>query len=174
MNAHLLLDLYQHMEWADAKVWTATFDAENGRTDEKLRAIFHHIHLVQYAFLHMWRKEPGELNIPELPEAHELMRWGQNHYDDLYGYIKSLNEDALSAEPTLPEFWVNMIEKQLGQNPEKATLKETVVQVALHTMHHRGQISMRLRELGSEPPTIDYITWVWLGRPATCWPTDIS
>jgi uncharacterized damage-inducible protein DinB len=50
------------------------------------------------------------------------------------------------------------------------TLEETALQVVFHTTHHRGQICARLRELGGEPPTPDFLAWVWLGRPQAAWP----
>jgi uncharacterized damage-inducible protein DinB len=174
MNVKSLLDLYQHMEWADATVWTAIFDAENSKSDEKTQALLHHIHGGHHAFLHMWKNKPGELSVPELNEAPSLMRWGQDYYRSLYEYINSLDDGKVGAEFIFPASWVDMVEQHLEQKPEKATLGEAMVYISLHTMHHRGQICTRLRELGSTPPTIDYITWVWLGRPAARWPGDIS
>jgi len=41
-----------------------------------------------------------------------------------------------------------------------------VLQVFLHTQHHRGQVCMRMREVGVVPPTIDFILWLWAGRPS--------
>ena len=40
------------------------------------------------------------------------------------------------------------------------------LQVVLHTQHHRGQVCARLRDAGGEPPTVDFIVWLWEGRPA--------
>ena len=34
-----------------------------------------------------------------------------------------------------------------------------------------GQINARLREIGGEPPLVDYIAWIWLGRPTVNWPS---
>jgi uncharacterized damage-inducible protein DinB len=39
----------------------------------------------------------------------------------------------------------------------------------MHTAYHRGQISTRIREIGGEPPLIDYLYWVWAGRPSPGW-----
>ncbi len=50
-----------------------------------------------------------------------------------------------------------------------ATLAETVLQITSHTTYHRGQVNMRLRELGAEPPLTDFIAWIWLGRPEAEW-----
>lgn len=48
-------------------------------------------------------------------------------------------------------------------------LGETMIQVAMHSQYHRGQINTRLRELGAEPPLVDYIAWIWFGRPDAAW-----
>ena len=46
-----------------------------------------------------------------------------------------------------------------------------MLQIPLHSLYHRGQVNARLREVGGEPPTVDYIAWMWLGRPAAEWET---
>ena len=60
MNINALIDLYRHMEWADAAVWTSVLASEGGRTDAKLRAYLYHPHVVQRAFLRAWRGEPRD------------------------------------------------------------------------------------------------------------------
>ncbi len=52
---------------------------------------------------------------------------------------------------------------------EPATWPESVLQVAMHTVYHRGQVARRLRELGAEPPLSDFIAWVWMDRPEADW-----
>jgi uncharacterized damage-inducible protein DinB len=49
------------------------------------------------------------------------------------------------------------------------TVAEALTQCVMHSQHHRGQNAARLRELGGEPPTTDYIVWLWKGRPAPAW-----
>jgi uncharacterized damage-inducible protein DinB len=49
-----------------------------------------------------------------------------------------------------------------------------MLQVALHSVHHRAQVSMRLRELAAAPPQVDYIDWLWRGRPAAEWPARVD
>ena len=38
-----------------------------------------------------------------------------------------------------------------------------------HSTYHRGQINTRFRELGGEPAMVDFIAWVWLGKPKSEW-----
>ena len=48
VNIELLLDLYRHMEWADATVWTAVLAADDGPSDAKISGYFYHLHMVQF------------------------------------------------------------------------------------------------------------------------------
>jgi uncharacterized damage-inducible protein DinB len=42
-----------------------------------------------------------------------------------------------------------------------ALIREIVLQLNYHSIHHRAQISLLLRQQGLEPPFIDYIGTVW-------------
>ena len=72
-----LNDLYRHMEWADAVVWTAVLASANGKTDKNLFDYFYHLHMVQYSFLRVWCGEPRETPFPTFVEAHELCDGGK-------------------------------------------------------------------------------------------------
>ena len=73
----------------------------------------------------------------------------------------------LEAEVSLP--WAGEIAQTLGRDIQSPTLGQTITQVAMHSVHHRAQINARLRELGAAPPIIDYIAWIWWGRPEASW-----
>jgi len=53
----------------------------------------------------------------------------------------------------------------LGQETEPASLAETLFQVPAHSTYHRGQVNALIRNAGGEPPLVDFIVWVWLGKP---------
>jgi len=167
-NADMLTDLYRHMEWADAAVWGAVLRSEAARADAKLRAYLHHLHVVQRAFLRAWRGEPRDAPYPEFDDAPPLMEWGRGYYAEAHAHLAAVGGERL-PEP-MPVPWASMVERRLGRPPEVTSLGETLLQVALHTAYHRGQINARLRELGGEPPLTDYIAWLWQGRPAPVWP----
>ena len=167
-----LNDLYRHMEWADAAVWTSVLASESGRSDTKLRECLYHLHMVQRAFLRVWRGEPRETSYPTFNDAQSLMSWGRTYYDEAFAFLESLNNEKLSEPMPLP--WATMVKERLGRAPETTTVGETALQVALHSTYHRGQINARLREVGGEPPLVDYIAWVWLNRPAANWPPVVT
>lgn len=168
MNAEALTDLYRHMEWADAAVWGAVLASEEARADAKLREYLLHLHVVQRAFLSAWRGEAAGASYPKFEEAGPLMEWGRAYYPEAHALLASLGGERLPEPLTVP--WASMVERHLGRPPAVPTLGETVLQVALHTTYHRGQVNARLRALGGAPPMTDYIGWLWMGRPAPAWP----
>ena len=164
-----LTDLYAHMQWADAAVWTSVLASEKGRADAKLLQYLYHLHLVQHAFLRLWRGEWSETQPPTFDDAQSLMGWGRAYYGKIFDHLKTLDDEKVSGPaPTAP--WAKMVEQQLGRPPEEVTLGDMVLQVTLHSLYHRGQINARLREMGGAPPLVDYIAWIWMGRPAPDWP----
>jgi len=62
--------------------------------------------------------------------------------------------------------WAAFYEQQSKQTAGVHTVGESMLQVFLHTQHHRGQVCLRMRELGVVPPTVDFILWLWSGRPS--------
>ena len=42
----------------------------------------------------------------------------------------------------------------------RSSFRDALMQVVMHSEHHRAQVAMRLRALGGTPPVTDYIVWV--------------
>jgi uncharacterized damage-inducible protein DinB len=160
-----LHDLFRHMEWADAQVWNATAPLAVSPFDERLRELLLHIHVVQRAFLHVWTGERVAFpEAQEFPTPASLRAWAEPYYRDLDRFLDTLDGVRLSEPITMP--WVKHFEQRLGRGLEAPTLSETMFQVTSHSTYHRAQVNTRLRELGAAPPLVDYIAWVWFGRPA--------
>ena len=176
-----LLNQFRHMEWADALVWRTALSVDLNLADETMRARLHHIHLVQRVFLSVWQGAFAHLQDSHERQqavkawmnkggdlrAADLLAWGQTYHRDVQSYLSGLSEDALAQVVTLP--WSEMVAARIGQTPASSTLAETLQQVAMHSAYHRGQVNSRLRELGAEPPLVDFIAWVWLDKPAAQW-----
>ena len=167
MNLTDLKELYRHMEWADASVWRAVLGSEAACADQKTRELFHHLHLVQYAFLRAWRGEPSDQPYPQFDDPRSVMAWGRSYFPEIFAHLQTLTDDAISQPMQLP--WAELVASQLGQKPESITIAEAMLQVPMHSQYHRGQINARLRAVGGEPARVDYIIWKWLGRPAADW-----
>jgi uncharacterized damage-inducible protein DinB len=166
----LMLDLYRHMEWADAAMWDAVAAAAAG-SDPALLERLHHLHQVQRSFLSMWRGDPIDRRAGEGRAGAELASWARTYYADAAAHIAALSDEALAAPAAIP--WTKYIAERLGREPSPASVGDTILQVYAHTAHHRGQIMSSLRAAhGVTPPTIDYIAWIWQGRPAAQWTVD--
>jgi uncharacterized damage-inducible protein DinB len=50
------------------------------------------------------------------------------------------------------------------------SVRDGLVQICLHSQGHRAQCASKLRALGGEPPTLDYVLWIKADRPAPVWP----
>ena len=179
-------DQFRHMEWADALVWQAVMASDVAQSDETIRARLHHTHLVQRSFLAVWK---GELVKPEDSNetqrvmmewfkfgsdlrGAELMAWAQEYHRGASQYLTGISETVLDQAVVLP--WADFVAARTGKKPEAPTLGETLFQVTAHSAYHRGQINTRLRELGAEPPFVDFIAWLWLARPVAQWQTSES
>ena len=167
-SRELLQDLYRHMEWADARMWAAV--PANEACDERLKGLLVHIHVVQRAFLTVWTGGDW-MTAFRRPEdfagAADVRAWARPYYADAHAFIATTIDDRLSEPLTMP--WASEVEKLLGRPPGITTFGDTCFQVTSHTTHHRAQVNARLRELGAEPPLVDYIGWVWFDKPAADW-----
>lgn len=166
-NLNGLQQLLDHMEWADSVVWTSLLELQAAHSDEHVKACSHHAHQVQWAYLQLWRDE--ELSIPELAtfeDFPDIYQWCRRYYDQLPVYLGRLDSGELEREITFP--WADELVKQWGR-AHSVTLAESILQITSHSTYHRGQVNRRLRELGAEPPLVDFVVWIWMGRPAPEW-----
>lgn len=168
VNIDVIKDLYRHMEWADGAVWAAILATPDSINDDKIMQYLYHLHMVQRAFLRIWQGESPEAPYPEFKDAKLMMQWARTWYDEAVEQLDKFDHDKLNQPMTLP--WASVVEKRIGRPPEMTSLAETAMQVAMHTTYHRGQVNARLRELGGEPPLVDYIVWLWFSRPKAEWP----
>jgi uncharacterized damage-inducible protein DinB len=167
-SLELFGDLYRHMEWADSTVWAAVHACPGAGPDTRLRVLLYHIHNVQHAFLSLWRGEtPALRGVEEFDSLQEIEAWARTYYPSVSAHLASMENESLGTILTPP--WAEMLASHLGRPPGETTIGETIFQVSSHTTYHRGQINARIRELGGEPPLVDYIAWLWFGRPAPVW-----
>ena len=163
----LFRELYDHMQWADAVVWRAALAHPAAADDKTLRDRFVHTHMVQRAFLSIWRAQ--EPHWPEFASLPEVARWARGYHREVRAHLDALDDAALDRAVILP--WAAHLTERFGRHPLPTTMRETMLQVPMHSTYHRGQINTRLRELGAEPPLTDYIAWLWMGKPAAEWPS---
>ena len=163
-----LSDLLVHMEWADARIWTAALAVPALAHDAATRERLHHFHSTQWAYLQVLMGRP--LDIPDLATFADLGsvgHWARGFYRQLPALRATLVGSRLDQQVDFP--WAEHIATVYGRVAAPATVGECILQLALHTAHHRGQVAMTVRVAGGEPPTVDYIAWIWMGRPSPDW-----
>jgi uncharacterized damage-inducible protein DinB len=160
-NKSLLL---QHMQWADVEVWKKILVFEAAQNDERIKKLLYHLHQVQYAFYFLWNELPLEIPKPEqFSDLNPIAKWGFDYQKKLDEFLSSTKSDDKDKVIQIP--WSVFVERKTKQKVVPATLEETMMQVASHSTYHRGQINTRFRELDGDPASVDFIVWVWLGKP---------
>ena len=162
-----LLQLVNHMEWADAIVWAALLEQHAAHSDMQIRQCVHHTHQVQWAYLQLWRGE--DLVLPDLESLDDLQaiyEWCRRYYVELADFLETLDPTALERQIDFP--WAEELVKQWG-HARPVTLLQSILQITSHSAYHRGQANRRLRELGAEPPLTDFVVWIWMGKPIPEW-----
>jgi uncharacterized damage-inducible protein DinB len=173
MAKDILGDLFDHMEWADARVWDVALKTPEAQGDEALKWLMLHLHGVQKAFLDAWTSQPFAFrNDYSNTSLEKELGSVRAYYPSGRSYLQSLSEGQLAEPLVLP--WSKWAGKAIRRPAGPTTLGETILQAITHSSHHRAQANARLRTLGAEPPLIDYIGWVWLERPAPTWPDVVS
>jgi uncharacterized damage-inducible protein DinB len=143
--------LFAHQAWADAAILKTVREQEGAFADEDIRKLLHHIATVQRFFISRCAGGPFDLEqAQKVPARFEEM---EKLFDEAHRagieYAGRLNEAELDRTidfPRAPEF--------------HPAIRDALIQVAMHSEHHRAQCVARLRALGAKPPTTDYILWV--------------
>ena len=151
--------LFQHEAWADWKLLQTIAGHAETAGDETVRKRLRHAHVVQRGFLaYLEGDEPDMAAIRKPFESLEAYGVSLRDYQGrVIAAVKGLDGAALARTSKLA--WLE----------GDFTLAEMMLQMTLHSHHHRGQNLLRMRQLGGEPPTLDLILWVAEGRPAPAW-----
>lgn len=159
--------LIHQMEWADALIWRSVLNLPSLEFDRPMRERLHHFHSTQWAYGQLMRGMP--LDIPDLSTFSNLKSiglWARKFYKEVSAHFDRLTETDLKLTVDFP--WAAQITKRFG-SVGSATVGDSILQLALHTSYHRGQVALRLREAGGEPPLTDFIAWIWMERPTPDW-----
>lgn len=159
--------LLEHMEWADALAWKSVRTVSGPASDDKLKGLLHHLHSVQWVYLHIWRGEPLQIAaLDSFNDLADVKEWARRYYAQLGPFVETLDASVLSRSLEFP--WAKHIEERFG-SVGPVRLDDSVLQVTLHSTYHRGQIAMRVRDAAGEPELTDFVAWLWMGRPAAEW-----
>jgi uncharacterized damage-inducible protein DinB len=155
-----LRDLLAHAEWANA-VFFHTWGKSPARDHEELRRRVGHIVGVQDGFLAVLRGQaPGAPPQGPPPSFADLKTRAQACHIGLGDFAAQLDAQGMSRIVQIPWF---------PDPPCVITVAQALVQAAMHTQHHRGQCMTRLKDFGGEPKNVDWIIWLWKGKPQARW-----
>lgn len=159
----VILDLYRHMEWADAEQWRAILAHPPAREDPDLRERLVHLHGAQSVWLGRFQGMPLPMAWPKVadyPRIEDLRHYAAACHAAFRAYlplVKAADLDRVLSFNTL------------AGDPVTQALGDGLMQVALHSQYHRGQHATRMRALGGAMPTTDWALWARKGRPAAQW-----
>ena len=155
-----LRDLMAHAEWANA-VFFHAWAKSPARDQEEIRRRVAHIVGVQDGFLAVLRGDkPGSPPNGPPPAFDELKTRAAVSHAGLRAFAATLDTEAIERKARIPWF---------PDPPCIVTVAEALVQVAMHSQHHRGQCMTRLKDFGGEPKNVDWIIWLWKQKPAPRW-----
>jgi len=157
-----LKDLVFYQEWADAVFLKAWGKIPAAMEDTEMLKRWEHVILVQSAFHDVLKNNDSKLprSDAELPSFSELKTRSQQNHEQFRKLISELKPGDLDR--TLEIRW-------LADRPALVTPVEALMQALLHSQHHRAQNMTRLQALGGKPVVIDWISWIWRGKPEALW-----
>jgi uncharacterized damage-inducible protein DinB len=155
-----LRNLLAHGEWANA-VFFHQWGKSPARDQEELRRRLEHVGMVQEAFLSVLGGESPRFAAEGPPPSFEDLqaRIAVSHAG-LAEFAAALEENDLERTVRIPWF---------PEPPCEITVAQALTQVVMHTQHHRGQCMTRLKDAGGEPKNVDWIIWLWRGKPKGQW-----
>lgn len=155
----LLQDLVRHKVWANASLLKPIRVLETAAQDEELRKLLHHILLANRFWFLLTIGAPfdakAESRIP-------------NSLDDLTAAFRKTHTRELDWVSQLQESEITRLLDTPYIPGHKFSVGEAAMQICLHSHGHRCQCATRLRLLGGEPPTMDFILWA-KDRPEADW-----
>ena len=153
-------NLMAHAEWANA-VFFHAWDKSPARENEEMRRRVGHVVGVQEGFLAVVKGDSvGRPPDGPPPSFDQLKTRAEANHRNLRTYADGLDAEGLARTVRIPWF---------PDPPCVITVGEALVQAAMHTQHHRGQLMTRLKDFGGEPKNVDWIIWLWKGKPAARW-----
>jgi uncharacterized damage-inducible protein DinB len=158
----LLKEVMSYSEWADAEFFSAWGRSPGLSGNQDLRVLTNHIQIVQTVFLQVLKEGKYNPPSPESAEAEcaEMQDRSRRLHAEWKQYLAGVDPASLHAVLAVPWF---------ANSPAQPTRQEAMLQVFLHTHHHRAQNMARLSAVGGEKRIIDYIIWIVNGKPAANW-----
>jgi len=143
-----LRELYRYNDWANRRIIVAVKESRS----ERCRQVLAHLLTTEEEYLaRLFGKDSTGFNFwPEISieQCGDLARTVAEKYEKL---IRRFDEEGL-------DLWTRYRTSE-GIAHEN-DFRDMLTHVIIHSATHRGNIMMKLREEGFEPPKIDYIIYL--------------
>jgi uncharacterized damage-inducible protein DinB len=136
------------MEWADATVWRSVLDSPAASADQRIKGWLHHIHMVQHAFINVWREQQHSENAGSDFALGELPAWSREFHQLAAAYLQTLSEEDLDKPFVMP--WAKYLTKHLGRDPA-VTTSRNYPPVAAHSTYHQVRSTLGYAVRGDPP-----------------------
>lgn len=147
-----LIDYFKYNDWANKKL----IKAIKGLPDkEKCLYYFSHLITCHNKWINVFLKEWEDKGTPwfgDIYPAEELETRWQECLDKWLNFLESLGEEEMDKE--------TVFESYQTKRKFLVTPRKIAFQLNCHTVHHRGQMVMVIRNMGIAPPPLDYIYMV--------------
>lgn len=142
-------DILKYNEWANYRVLKTL--EEKAPTDQELLKLFSHILSAQIIWLNRIKGIPtSPFPIWEVYKITELESMTEESSDNWNNYVYEHKFETFEEMI----FYSNSEGKKF-----ESTIREIISHVVNHGSYHRGQIAMKFREKGMDPPATDYILY---------------
>jgi uncharacterized damage-inducible protein DinB len=163
LSAGALRRYYDYADWARGVVDEACSDLTDAELDRVfalglgcVRATLLHIRFGEQWWLNNWTRGPDE-PFPELPADTPLPK-----LQALFAETARRRDEILDAS-TDDDLKRPIAAKPAPDIVRTFPLGVTMLELCMHGTHHRAQIVNMLRQLGRQPPKIDYAQWIRTG-----------
>ena len=146
--------LFAHMQWADDQVYARCHDAhaevEVAHLTEAVRLYAHIVAVERLWFLRLQKQDSSVQKVWPTMSLDACAKLSHENVAAYAAYLDKMTEaDLATPIPYLTS----------AGDPFTNTAGDILLQVALHGVHHRGQIATTLRRVGIEPPVLDFIRY---------------
>lgn len=143
--------LFEHMHWADEEIYARCRDAhgemEVAHLTEALRLFSHIVAAERLWYLRLKKEDSTVQKVWPTMSLEACGKMAKENAALFDSYLDSLHDGDFG---TLTPYTTSK-----GDFFE-TLVSDILLHVALHGVHHRGQIALTLRRVGIEPPILDY------------------
>jgi uncharacterized damage-inducible protein DinB len=146
--------LFQHVEWADARVLESLRAAQHPQ--RRSLELYSHILGSEHVWLSRITGTIQQVDVWPVLTLDECEKLGKENITAFRDLVSRLTPDLLEKPITY---------RNSAGDQFTSTVEEMLTHVAMHGSYHRGQIAAALRAGGDTPNPTDYIAFV-RGAPA--------